>query len=313
MTEHDVIQVAFTYGLFSGGFGLHAGAERIGASVIPASTGSLEKQVRIMKDFKTTALACTPSYAVAIAIRPPEVGIDPQGACRCGSGSSARSRGAKAARSAWKSSLGITALDNYGLTEVLGPGVSFECEGRGRPARQRGLLPRRDRGPANARRPAGRRPKGSSFSPPSPRKASRCCATGPATSAALARDSCPCGSTLARMSRIRGRMDDMIIMGATKIFPSQIEEIVTAETGLSPHYRIYLERHEGIDSMTVAVEPAEHRNGAEAGSPGALCDRAARRIEAVLGVTAKVVLAGRGELSRVEEGKPRRVVDTRPM
>ena len=208
--------------------------------------------------------------------------------------------------------LGITALDNYGLTEVLGPGVSFEC------GQKTGLHVNEDcfiievvdprTGDVLPDGVEGELVLTTITKEGFPMLRYR---TGDL--AALARDSCPCGRTLARMSRIRGRMDDMIILGATKIFPSQIEEIVTAETGLSPHYRIYLERHEGIDSMTVAVEPAEHRNGAEASSPGALCDRAARRIEAVLGVTAKVVLAGRGELSRVEEGKPRRVVDTRPM
>ncbi len=310
-TEHDVVQVAFTYGLFTGGFGLQAGAERIGASVIPASTGSLEKQVRIMKDFKTTALACTPSYAVAIASALHEVGIDRKElALRVGFfGAEPWSEGL---RECLEVGLGITALDNYGLTEVLGPGVSFEC------GQKTGLHVNEDcfiievvdprTGDVLPDGVEGELVLTTITKEGFPMLRYR---TGDL--AALARDSCPCGRTLARMTRIRGRMDDMIILGATKIFPSQIEEIVTAETGLSPHYRIYLERHEGIDSMTVAVEPAENRNGAEAGSPEALCGRAARRIEAVLGVTARVVLAGRGELSRVEEGKPRRVVDTRPM
>ncbi len=129
---------------------------------------------------------------------------------------------------------------------------------------------------------------------------------------ALSRENCPCGRTLARMTRIQGRIDDMIILGATKVFPSQIEQIVTAQPGLSPHYQILLTRHEGIDTVTISVEPAETRNRAES-APAALCERTARRIEAVLGVTARVELAERGSLSRGQEGKIRRVIDKRPI
>jgi len=310
MTEHDVVQVAFTYGLFSGGFGLHAGAERVGASVIPASTGSLEKQVRIMKDFKTTALACTPSYALAIASAIEEMGIDRRElSLRVGYfGAEPWSEGL---RSVLEQGLGITALDNYGLTEVLGPGVSFECE------KKDGLHVNEDCfileviDPTSAEvLPDGA--EGELVLTTITKEGFPMLRYRTGDLGSVTRAPCPCGRTLARMSRIRGRRDDMIILGATKVFPSQIEEIITAEPGLSPHFEITLDRKDGIDTLSILVEPAEARNGAgPAPGHGDPCERAARKVEAVLGVTAKISAVEPGSLTRAGEGKLRRVVDKR--
>ncbi len=314
MTEHDVVQVAFTYGLFSGGFGLHAGAERIGASVIPASTGSLEKQVRIMKDFKTTALACTPSYALAIMSAVREMGIA-KGDLALRTGYFGAEPWSQALRSLLEQGLGITALDNYGLTEVLGPGVSFECE------RKDGLHVNEDCFILEVIDPKSGEtlPDGSEgelvlttiTKEGFPMLRYR---TGDLGS--MTREPCPCGRAFARMTRIRGRIDDMINLGGTKIFPSQIEQIITAEPGLAPHFQIQLDRTDGIDTLTILVEPAEARSAAgqadgQAAGTGDPCQRAARRIEAVLGVTAKVELAKPGSISRAGEEKLRRVVDKR--
>ena len=303
-TEHDVMQVAFTYGLFSGGFGLHAGAERVGASVIPASTGSLEKQVRIMKDFKTTALACTPSYALAIASAAEEMGMQ-RGQLALKAGYFGAEPWSEGLRQRLEDGLGITALDNYGLTEVLGPGVSFECE------KKNGLHVNEDcflievvdprSGDVLAEGAEGEIVLTTITKEGFPMVRYR---TGDLGS--VSRGSCPCGRTLARMSRIRGRLDDMIILGATKVFPSQIEQIVTAEIGLAPHFQILLDRVDGIDAMTVQVEPAEARNGA-----GPDAERVMRKLEAVLGVTSKVEMVRPGSLQRAGEGKLNRVVDKR--
>jgi phenylacetate-CoA ligase len=310
MTEHDVIQVAFTYGLFSGGFGLHAGAERIGASVIPASTGSLEKQVRIMKDFKTTALACTPSYALAIASAVEEMGMA-GGELTLRMGYFGAEPWSEGLRSLLEQRLRIIALDNYGLTEVLGPGVSFECD------QKAGLHVNEDCFVIEVIDPQTEEvlPEGAEgeivlttiTKEGFPMIRYR---TGDLGS--ITRQPCACGRTLARMSRIRGRLDDMIILGATKVFPSQIEEIVTAEKTLAPYFQVLLDRRDGIDIMTVVVEPAEARNGlAHAASHGNPCERVARRIEGVLGVGARVEMARSGSLPRAGEGKLQRVVDKR--
>jgi phenylacetate-CoA ligase len=310
ITEHDVVQVAFSYGLFSGGFGLHAGAERIGACVIPASTGSLEKQVRIMKDFKTTALACTPSYALAIASAVQDLGIaSGELALRLGFfGAEPWSDGL---RLSLERRLGITALDNYGLTEVLGPGVSFECE------RKSGLHVNEDCFIVEVIDPKSGEPlpdgsEGEIVLTTITKEGFPMLRYRTGDLGSLTREPCPCGRALARMTRIRGRIDDMIILGATKIFPSQIEQIVTAEPGLSPHFQIYIDRRDGIDALTVLVEPADAPNGAgpavERGNP---CERAAHKIEAVLGVTPRIELVKAGALPRAGEEKLKRVVDKR--
>ena len=164
VTKDDVVQVAFRYGLFTGGFGLHYGAERLGASVIPASSGNTVRQIQIMKDFKTTALVSTPSYAMLVADTIHEMGI-PVSALSLKYGLFGGEPWSEKMRQEIKDALGIVATDNYGLSEVIGPGVSGECLERQRPAHQRGPLPRRghrSRKPFNPCRPARR---GNSSSP----------------------------------------------------------------------------------------------------------------------------------------------------
>jgi phenylacetate-CoA ligase len=310
MSEHDVMQVAFTYGLFSGGFGLHAGAERIGASVIPASTGGLEKQVRIMKDFKTTALACTPSYAMAIATAVAEMGVS-RGELFLRAGFFGAEPWSEALRSRLESALGIVALDNYGLTEVLGPGVSFECE------RKDGLHINEDCFVAEIVDPVTLRvlPPGSEgelvlttitkegFPLVRYRTGDLC---------SLAVEPCACGRTFARMSRIRGRMDDMIIMGAVKVFPSQIEQVIMEVKGLQPHYEIVVDRAGGIDSLEVKVEISEEMPELdEMKKLEQVRSRIAQGLASLLDMPAKVTLVEPRAIVRPEGGKARRVVDKR--
>jgi len=303
MSEHDVIQVAFAYGLFSGGFGLHAGAERIGASVIPASTGGLEKQVRIMKDFKTTALACTPSYAMAIAATVAEMGVA-RDELFLRAGFFGAEPWSEGLRDRLESALGITALDNYGLTEVLGPGVAFECE------RKDGLHVNEDCFLAEIVDP-------STGDPLPPGAEGELVLTTIAKEGfplvryrtgdlcAMTVEPCACGRTFARMSRIRGRIDDMIIMGAVKVFPSQIEQVLLSEKGLQPHYEIVVDRTAGIDTIEVRVEASED-------VPGELFrSRIAQGLAALVDVPAKVTLVEPYAIARPEGGKARRVIDKR--
>jgi len=312
LNEHDVVQIAFTYGLFSGGFGLHAGAERIGASVIPASAGGLEKQVRIIKDFKTTALACTPSYAMAIASAMEEAGVK-RGEHFLRAGFFGAEPWSEGLRARLESSLGITALDNYGLTEVLGPGVSFECE------RKDGLHVNEDHFVAEIVSPATGAvlPDGAEgelvlttitkegFPVVRYRTGDLC---------SLTREPCACGRTLARMSRIQGRMDDLIIMGAVKVFPSQIEQVILDVEGLQPHYEIVVDRTGGADSLEVRVEITEDMPGMdEITKLEQLRAGIARGLAALLDVPAKVTLVEPRTFARSEGGKARRVVDKRPV
>jgi phenylacetate-CoA ligase len=310
VTEHDVVQVAYTYGLFSGGLGFHYGAERVGASVVPASTGSLERQVMIMRDFKTSALACTPGYALALAGALAEAGITP-GTLSLRAGFFGAEPWSEALRGQLESRLGIQAMDTYGLTEVLGPGVAFECEAR------RGLHVNEDHFIAEIVDPATLAVKG-------PGEAGELVLTtitkegfplvryrtGDLT--ALDPSPCPCGRTLARIARVQGRIDDMINLGDVKVFPSQVEEVIAATEGVEPHYELIVDRVDGIDTLEVRVEIAEDMPGVdEVRSIERLKERIARRLAASLAIPAKVTLAEPKSLARAGEGKLKRVVDRR--
>ena len=310
VTEHDVVQVAFTYGLFSGGLGFHYGAERIGASVIPASTGNLEKQVLIMRDFKTTALVCTPSYALAIAATMEGMGVRPEELfLRVGHfGAEPWSEGL---RGQLEEKLRITALDNYGLTEVLGPGVSFECESK------RGLHVNEDHFIVEAIDPGTLSPlppgtEGEMVFTTITKEGFPLIRYRTGDLGVISLEPCPCGRTLARMSRVRGRIDDMIIMGATKVFPSQIEQVILGVDGLAPHYEIVVDRAAGIDILEVRVEISETMPALdEMKSLEQATAKVAQRIDAVLGIKAKVTLVEPQTIARAGGGKIRRVLDKR--
>jgi phenylacetate-CoA ligase len=310
VTEHDVVQVSFTYGLFSGGLGFHYGAERIGASVVPASTGSLERQLMIMRDFKTSALACTPGYALALAGALAESGIAP-GGLSLRVGFFGAEPWSEALREQLESRLGITAMDNYGLTEVLGPGVSFEC-----PAR-RGLHVNEDHFIAEVIDPATltvKRPgeEGELVLTTITKEGFPLVRYRTGDLTTLDPSPCSCGRTLARMARIRGRIDDMINLGDVKAFPSQVEEVLAATEGVEPHYEIVVDRVDGMDTLEVRVEIAEDMPEVdEVRAIERLKERIARRLAASLGIPVKVSLAEPKSLARAGEGKLRRVVDRR--
>ncbi len=310
LSDHDVVQVAFPYGLFTGGLGFHYGAEKIGASVIPASAGSLEKQILIMRDFKTTALACTPSYALALAMALDELAIHP-GELFLRAGFFGAEPWSESLRGSLEEKLHITALDNYGLTEVVGPGVSFECEAK------HGLHVNEDHFIVEVIDPK-------TLSPVPPGSEGELVFTTITKEGfpliryrtgdigVIMDEPCPCGRTLARMSRIRGRIDDMIIMGAVKVFPSQVEEIVLGVQGLTPHFEIVVEREAGIDTLEVRVEISETMPELdEMKSLEQAKARVAQKLDTILGVKAKVTLVEPKSIARPGEAKIRRVVDRR--
>lgn len=312
VSEHDVVQVAFTYGLFSGGLGFHYGAERVGASVVPASTGSLDRQVMILRDFKSTALACTPGYALAIASAMHEAGVRLE-ELSLRVGFFGAEPWSEPLRAQLEQRLGILALDNYGLTEILGPGVSFECE------RKNGLHLNEDHFIAEVIDPE-------TGQPAEPGKPGELVLTTITKEgfpliryrtgdiASIDPSSCPCGRTLARMSRIGGRIDDMVIIGDVKVFPSQVEEVLASTAGVEPHYEIVVDRVEGIDSLEVRVEISESVQAVdEVRALQKLKEQIARRLYASIALPVKVTLAEPKTISAAGQpgGKQRRVIDRR--
>ena len=310
VTKDDVVQIAFGYGLFTGGFGLHYGAERIGASVIPASSGNTLRQIKIMMDFKTTALVSTPSYALLVAETIREQGIPPA-ALSLKYGLFGAEPWSERMRREIEEKLGIVATDNYGLSEIIGPGVSGECR------EQNGLHINEDHFLVEVVDPETLQPMAAGE-------------TGELVITSLTKEAfpmiryrtrdltsilpgdCPCGRTLRRMGRVRGRTDDMLIITGVNVFPSQIESVLFEFEGTEPHYQIVLDRKGGLDEVTVLVEVGEAIFFDQMRQQRGMMERIRKRLAQELGITVEVRLVEQKTIAR-SEGKAQRVIDNRTL
>jgi phenylacetate-CoA ligase len=311
ITEHDVVQIALDYSLFSGGFGFHQGAEQIGASVIPASlTASVEKQIVIMRDFKTTALISTPGHAAAMAAAMAEMHVH-QEALHLALGVFGGERWNESQRQELEGRLHLRATDTYGLAEVLGPGVAGECHLRN------GLHINEDHFIAEVIDPKTLQPvaageAGELVLTTITREGFPLIRyrTGDLTRIDLT--PCACGRTLARMARVAGRTDDRIQFHGVGFFPSQIEEILAEVEGTSPHFQILLDKEAGEDTLEVRVEVSDQAPFLdELRALGSLKVLIAKRIKMSLDIDAKVTLAEPKSLSERGSGAGR-VTDRRP-
>ncbi len=310
VTKDDVIQIAFGYGLFTGGFGLHYGAERLGASVIPISAGNTKRQIQIMQDFKTTALVCTPSYALIIADTMMEMGVNPNG-LSLRYGLFGAEPWSEAMRHEINEKLGIRATDNYGLSEVMGPGVAGECE------ECNGLHINEDHFLLEVVDPE-------TLEPVPPGEIGELVITTLTKEAfpmiryrtrdltRLISEPCPCGRTLMRMQRIMGRTDDMLIIKGVNVFPIQIEKVLFEIEGTQPHYQIIVERENHSDRVTVLVEVNESIFFDEMKKQRQMVDHIKARLASELGIGVGVKLVEEKTLER-SEGKSKRVIDKRKL
>ncbi len=308
VNEHDVVQIAFPYNLFTGGFGFHQGAEKIGASVIPASNANTEAQLMIMRDFKTSVLICAPGFAGRIATTLAAARLHPEN-LHLRVGLFGAEPWSERQRAELEQGLHLVALDNYGLTEVIGPGVAGECHERA------GLHVNEDHfiveviDPRTLQAvPPGE--EGELVFTTITKEGFPLVRYRTGDLSRLLQGTCPCGRSLARIQRISARTDDLIFFGGLKVFPSQIEEILGAAQGTTPRFRIVLDREQGVDTMDVQVEISEALPAFdELKNLEKLRDTLARGIESGLGVQAKVSLVEPQSLGG--EGKIRRVVDRR--
>ena len=309
VTKDDVVQVAFGYGLFTGGFGLHYGAERIGASVIPSSAGNTARQIKIMKDFKTTALVCTPSYALLVAGTVREMGI-PVSALSLKYGLFGGEPWSEGMRREIQDALGIVATDNYGLTEVLGPGVSGEClERNGLHINEDHFLVEVIDPETLLPVPPGR--KGELVITTLTKEAFPMIRYRTRDLTRLLPEPCPCGRTGRRMSRVAGRTDDMLIIKGVKFFPSQVESLIFEIEGTGPNYQIVIDRKGAMDHATVLVEAAEAISfDPDRRQTGTLAETIRKRLTHELGFSVEVKLVDDRAFERSGE-KVRRVVDNR--
>jgi len=310
VTADDVIQIAFGYGLFTGGFGLHYGAERLGASVIPISAGNTKRQIQIMQDFKTTALVCTPSYALIIADTLMDMGINPSG-LSLRVGLFGAEPWSEAMRREINEKLGIVATDNYGLSEIMGPGVAGECQ------ECNGLHINEDHFLLEVVDP-------DTLEPMEPGETGELVITTLTKEAfpmiryrtrdltRLMPEPCPCGRTLMRMQRIMGRSDDMLIIKGVNVFPVQIEKVLFEIEGTEPHYQIVVDRENHSDRVTVLVEVVESIFFDEMRKQRTMVDHIKARLASELGISVDVKLVEEKTLER-SEGKSKRVIDKRKL
>jgi phenylacetate-CoA ligase len=292
-TPGTVVHVAYGYGLFTGGLGLHYGGERLGCTVVPASGGNTPRQAQLLEDLGAEILCCTPSYALAIADHVSE----PQ-RLKLRAGVFGAEPWTGGLREAIEGALGLTAVDIYGLSEVMGPGVSAECvEGRD------GAHVNEDHFLVEVVDPESGQPLqdgevGELAFTTLTKEALPLLRYRTGDLGSLTREPCACGRTFARMSRVLGRTDDMLIIRGVNVFPSEVERALLAIPELAPHYQLVVERPGHLDELTVQVEGT-----AEAAS-------VRKQLHSVLGVTAQVEIVQPGSIPR-SEGKALRVLDRR--
>ncbi|GAB4274069.1 MAG: phenylacetate--CoA ligase [Coriobacteriia bacterium] len=309
VTGKDRAQMAFGYGMFTGGFGMHYGLERIGATVIPASAGNTDRHLMMMQDFGTTVLVSTPSYALYLAEAGEKAGVDFAGlplrlglfgAEPCG----------EAMRAEIEERLHITATDNYGLSEVGGPGVSGECEARC------GLHISEDHYLVELVDPDTGEPvpegsHGELVITPLTKEALPVLRYRTRDLTTLHYDPCECGRTTARMEKVRHRTDDMLIIRGVNVFPSQIEDVLLQVEGVEPHYQIVVDRkHSALDDLEILIEVAPEIFADKMTKMVEFTKEVSDRLYSVLGLHAKVRLVEPGTVERTS-GKARRVVDRR--
>lgn len=307
-SKHSVIQVAYGYGLFTGGLGVHYGAERLGASVIPISGGNTKRQVMLMRDFGTTVLACTPSYALHIAEVMKEMKV-PRSELKLKYGILGAEPWTEELRKEIEEKLGITAIDIYGLSEIIGPGVASECQYKnGLHIWEDHFIPEIIDPKTGEVLPEGC--EGELVFTTITKEGIPVIRYRTRDISSLNYEPCPCGRTHVRMHKVLGRTDDMLIIRGVNVFPSQIESILINIGDTEPHYLLVIDRVGNMDSLEVWVEVSENLFSDEVRKLENLKQRIANEIQCTLGLSAKVKLVEPKTIER-SQGKAIRVLDRR--
>lgn len=307
-TNEDVVQVAYGYGLFTGGLGAHYGAELLGATVIPISGGNTKRQIMLMQDFGTTVLACTPSYALNIAEVMEQEGVD-RSKIKLRRGFFGAEPWTNEMRREIERRLNITAIDIYGLTEIIGPGVSSEC------MEQNGLHIFDDHFYPEVIDPQTLEPLpegelGELVFTSMTKEAFPVIRYRTRDLTRLIYDQCPCGRTHPRMERVSGRSDDMLIIRGVNVFPTQIESVLLAMEETEPHYHIHVYREGTLDQLEVWVELGERFFSDEIKQLEILNKKISHELQSVIGIACRVKLVEPRTIER-SEGKAKRVTDHR--
>ncbi len=307
--KNDIIHNAYGYGLFTGGLGVHYGAEKLGASVIPISGGNSKRQIVIMQDFGSTVLTCTPSYALFLAETAEEMGVDFKN-LKLKVGIFGAEPWSEKMRDEIERKLNIQAIDIYGLSEVIGPGVSIECieAKRGLHIFEDHFIPEIIDPKTGEVLPYGQ--KGELVFTTVTKEAFPLIRYRTRDISVLYPEPCKCGRTHMRMERVSGRSDDMLIIRGVNVFPSQIESVLMNIEGVEPHYLLIVDRQGTLDTLEVHVEVNEKVFSDEVKNLQSLGRRIEKEIKDLLGVNAGVKLVEPKTIQR-SEGKAQRVIDKR--
>lgn len=310
LRKNHLVHIAFGYGLFTGGFGLHYGVERVGAAVVPAAAGNTNRQITLMRDLGADVLVCTPSYALNIAEGAGSMGYDSH-QLPIRYGHFGAEPWTEDMRTRIEQELGILAFNNYGLSEIIGPGVAGECSERN------GMHIQEDHFLVECLNPESLEPVeegelGELVITTLTRRAMPLIRYRTRDLSSLDSCACACGRTTRRMSRLTGRTDDMLIIRGVNVFPSQIEEALLRVEGTAPHYLIEIDRPGSLDEATVHVEVRPQNFSDRMDRMQALHDRIDQEIYAITGLRVQVVLVGPQSLERFT-GKARRVIDHRKL
>lgn len=306
--SHDFMQIAYGYGLFTGGFGLHYGAEKVGASVIPISGGNTKKQLQIMKDFGSTVLACTPSYALYLAESLEEMGIKRE-ELKLRIGIFGAEPWTENMRKELESSLSIKAMDIYGLSEIIGPGVAYDCElQNGLHINEDHFIPEIISPDTKEVLPYGS--KGELVFTTVTKEALPLLRYRTRDLSILHDEKCDCGRSLVRMEKCIGRSDDMLIIRGVNVFPTQIESVLLEIGETKPHYLLIVDRINNLDVLEVRVEVDEVFFSDEIKKLESLTKKIKHNIESTLGIGIKLKLVEPKTIER-SEGKAKRIIDRR--
>ncbi len=308
-TKEDVAQICFGYGMFTGALGLHYGLEKIGATIVPSSTGNSEKQIMYMKDFETTLLVATPSYALRLAEVAREMGIDPKKDLKVKIGLVGSELLTDAMREEmhryWGEDMLVTS--NYGMSELIGPGVSGECEQLcGMHINEDFFIPEIIDSETGEVLPAGE--KGELVITCIKKEGIPLIRYRTKDVTRLFYEKCKCGRTFCRMENLSGRSDDMLKIRGVNVFPGQIEEVILGFEELGPHYEIVVEREGYLDKLTIRVELVHSTDSFK--ELEALSNAIRGKLKVILGLDAKIKLESPNTLQRFE-GKAKRIKDLR--
>ncbi|MDD4875974.1 MAG: phenylacetate--CoA ligase [Dehalococcoidales bacterium] len=310
MTKYDVMQNAYGYGLFTGGLGFHYGGEKLGATVIPTSAGGTKRQIMLMEDLGTTVITCTPSYSLIIAETALDMGID-LSSLKLKLGVLGAEPWSEQMRQEIETKLPIKAIDIYGLTEIVGPGVSVECPSRcGMHIFEDHFLAEIIDPNTGEQLPYGE--TGELVLTTLTKEALPVIRFRTKDITSLNVEPCECGRTIVRMAKITGRTDDMLIIRGVNVFPSQIESILLEIEGVEPHYSIIVDRERHMDILEIQVEVSEEVFSDEIRKMEALEKKVQEELESTLGISPNIKLVEPKHIARTV-GKAKRVIDHREL